>query len=309
MNPSPFISIIICTYNRGGYIRDNLHSLFQTNASPGQFEILIIDNNSTDNTSAVINEAIARHPSFNLKYIKESKQGTSHARNRGIQEASAPILLFLDDDIIAPPQFLPAWISFFEKNPGASGAGGNINVQYDDPRPPWMSYFLLPLLGYHNHGNTMKEYKTGNFPFGGNMAFRKEVFERYGNFHTDLGRIGNVKMTSFEKEFYHRLNRSETICYVPDAYLYHRVNKQRLTKDAIKEQALGLGKSTALQLESAPLLKKARQLSIETFKSLATIILSIGYTLGFQPSKAEMLIKFRWWIWRGYTTETQKHKE
>jgi glycosyltransferase involved in cell wall biosynthesis len=309
MQAAPFISIIICTYNRGGYIRDNLHSLFQTNASPDRFEILIVDNNSTDNTHAVIKEAAAGHPAFNLKYIKETKQGTSHARNRGIQEASSPIFLFLDDDIIAPPQFIPAWIAFFKKHPEASGAGGKINVQFDDPRPPWMSYFLMPLLGYHNHGNSMKEYKAGNFPFGGNMAFRREVFERYGNFHTELGRIGAVKMTSFEKEFYHRLGGSETICYVPDAYLYHRVSKRRLTKDAIKKQALGLGKSTALQMERAPLSKKARQIGIETFKSLVTGILSIGYTLALQPSKAEMLIKFRWWIWRGYTTETQKHKE
>ncbi len=300
MKPSPFISIIICTYNRAGYIRDNLHSLFQTNASPKRFEILIVDNNSTDHTTSVVKKAVAQHQNFNLKYFKESKQGTSHARNRGIQEASAPVLLFLDDDIIAPPQFISAWISFFENHPEASGGGGKIKVQFDDPRPSWISHFLLPLLGYHNHGNSIKKYNAGNFPFGGNMAFRKNVFERYGNFNTELGRIGSVKMTSFEKEFYRRLNGSETICYVPEAYLYHRVSKQRLTKNTIKKQALGLGKSTALQMESASMSQKVNQASVEIFKIMATVILCVGYSLTFQFSKAEMLVKFRWWIWKGY---------
>lgn len=308
MADSPFISIIICTYNRAEYLRDSLNSLLNTPAAAPLFEVLIIDNNSSDHTEKVAEKMISSYPNKRIRYIRETAQGLSQARNRGIQEAQASILLFLDDDITANPHFIPAWLSFFEEHPEASGGGGKIHVQFDDPRPRWMSHFLLPLLGYHNLGNTVKKYPSGKYPFGGNMAFRKEIFEQYGNFNTRLGRKGKQLMASEEKEFYRRLRDNEEIYYVPKAFLYHRVNRKRLTKDYIKKQALGLGKSIAMQLQDASRSEKMFQLGSEFFKSIATVILCIGYSLVLQFSKASMLIKFRRWIWKGYSEYSADHK-
>ncbi|HYW34287.1 MAG TPA: glycosyltransferase [Balneolaceae bacterium] len=300
MAESPFISVIICTYNRAEYLQDTLKSLLQTDTAVDQFEVLIIDNNSTDETPDVIQSAIADFPKIQIKHIKESKQGLSHARNRGIRESSAPILLFLDDDITVHLDFLATWVSFFRQYPQASGGGGKIHVQFDDPRPTWMSYFLLPLLGYHDLGNSIKKYPSNKYPFGGNMAFRREIFEKYGTFNTQLGRIGSGKMASEEKEFYRRLSDNEGIYYVPNAFIHHRVNKQRLTKTFIKKQALGLGKSIALQMQQASAMEKGRQISSEIIKIFATFFLSMGYAIGLQFPKAVMLFKFRGWIWQGY---------
>jgi len=296
----PFISIIICTYNRADYLRDTLRSLLQTDALPNQFEVLIINNNATDATPAVIREAQKTYDAFQIRHIREKKQGLSHARNRGIREATAPIVLFLDDDIRTTPNYIPAWISFFQSHPEASGGGGKIHVQFDDPRPPWMSYFLLPLLGRHDLGNSIKPYPTNKYPFGGNMAFRCEIFDRYGYFDTDLGRQGRKLIASEEKEFYHRLAASERIYYLPKAFIYHRVSKDRLTQAFIRKQALGLGHSLALQLHDAPTHKIWATGSGEIAKFIASLGLATGYSFARQYSKATMLLKFRKWIWQGY---------
>jgi glycosyltransferase involved in cell wall biosynthesis len=300
MAEPPFLSIIICTYNRADYLRDTLQSLLNTSADPESFEVLMIDNNSRDETPKVVNQAGAANEHFRIRYEKETKQGLSHARNRGISEAAAPVLLFLDDDIATPSDFIRAWLSFFKQHPDASGGGGKIHVQFDDPRPDWMSHFLLPLLGHHDLGNSIKKYPSGKHPFGGNMAFRREVFERYGNFNTELGRKGKQLMASEEKEFYRRLPDDEEIYYLPEAFIYHRVNNERLTKAYIKKQALGLGKSIALQMEKASALQKFGQLVSELFKSLATAVLCVGYSLALQFPKAALLVQFRRWIWEGY---------
>lgn len=300
MAASPFISIVICTYNRADYLRDSLHSLLPTPAASSLYEVLIIDNNSSDHTALVAEDIIEAYPNKQIRYVKELQQGLSHARNRGINEARAPILLFLDDDITANPDFIPAWLNFFEQHPEAAGGGGKIHVQFDDPRPKWMSHFLLPLLGHHDLRSTSKPYPAGKYPFGGNMAFRCEVFEQYGTFDTELGRKGKQLFASEEKEFYNRLPRNTNIFYVPKASLKHRVNSQRLTPSYIKKQALGLGKSIAVQMQNAPAQDKIRALANELFKILATIFLCVGYSLMLQFSKASMLIKFRRWIWKGY---------
>lgn len=296
----PFISIIICTFNRADYLSDSLHSLLPTPAASSLYEVLIVDNNSSDHTTSVADEIIDVYPNKEIRYVKELQQGLSHARNRGIDEARAPILLFLDDDITANADFIPAWLNFFEQHPEAAGGGGKIHVQFDDPRPKWMSHFLLPLLGHHDLRSTTKPYPPGKYPFGGNMAIRRDVFDQYGTFDTELGRKGKQLFASEEKEFFNRLPRNANIFYVPRASLKHRVNSQRLTPRYIKKQALGLGKSIAVQMQNASMQTKMRALSDELFKILATIILCVGYSLVLQFSKASMLIKFRRWIWKGY---------
>lgn len=303
---NPDISIIVPTYNRSDYLQDTLHSLLYTSAEANSYEILVIDNNSTDDTPEVVNKVIKLHSDIHIRYIKESKQGLSHARNRGIEEAAAEVLLFLDDDIRTESSFIGAWLSFFKRYPHASGGGGKIQVQFDDPRPEWMSHFLMPLLGHHDLGDSIKTYPANKYPFGGNMAFRKEVFDRYGTFHADLGRKGKQLKASEEKEFYSRFDESEQIYYVPKALLYHRVNRQRLTQTYIKKQAIGLGQSIALQLNDASVLKKNKEFANELFKSVATMTLSAGYTFAFQFSKAQMLIKFRRWIWEGYLQQKKE---
>ena len=301
MAENPILSFIICTYNRAGYLGDSLATLLES-AGGNKVEIVVIDNNSSDNTKGVCDTFASsiNDPSVTFRYARETCQGLSYARNRGVVESTAPILIFLDDDITVPKNFVQAWLDFFSECPHAKAAGGKIRVQFDDPRPDWMSSYLLPLLGHHDLGDTIKPYPTSHFPFGGNMAFKREVFSTFGVFNTELGRIGKDLKASEEKEFFRRLQDRQTdIYYVPDAMLYHRVNKSRLTKEYIRRQAIGLGESLAVQIKMAPPGEKLMVVLKESGKWIASIILLGAYAAKLQPSKGSMLLQFRYWIFKG----------
>jgi len=303
MASAPQITFIICSYNRAGYLDDTLRSLLRHYPPGCKAELLVVDNNSTDDTAAVVRrhqDSLPKdeHP---VRYIKEPIQGLSHARNRGIKEARTPYVVFLDDDIRATKTLIPAWISFFEEYPDAEAAGGKIHVQFDDPRPEWMSHFLLPLLGHHDLGNKRKQYPKGKYPFGGNMGFKRSIFDAAGIFNTELGRKGASLNAGEEKELFRRLRQLDaSIHYLPDAFLYHRVNANRLTVEYIRKQALGLGQSMRLRLDDASTKKKSINWIMELAKLLASVPLAFFYLLKLQPAKAGMLFKFRRWIWKGY---------
>lgn len=303
MSSEPKVSFIICTYNRASYLDDTLHSLLAHDLPKSEAEILVVDNNSTDKTPEIVQEYqdIKNKDGKTIRYIKETNQGLSHARNRGIVESKAPYVVFLDDDIRATSTLVDAWISFFEDHPNTLAAGGKIHVQFDDPKPKWMSYFLLPLLGYHDLGCSPKKYPANKYPFGGNMGFKKEVFDKIGDFNPSLGRKGKSLNAGEEKELFRRIRTlSADIYYVPDAFLYHRVNENRLTISYIHKQAEGLGKSMSLRMQAASFSGQLKNWSAEIGKLLVSFPLGIFYLLKMNPQKALMLFKFRWWIWKGY---------
>jgi len=306
MSEQPIITFIICTYNRARYLDETLNSLRENDFTNSNCKLLVVDNNSSDETPAVVKkhrESLGKDGKA-IHYIKETNQGLSYARNRGIQEATTPYVVFLDDDIVATNTFISAWQSFFIRYPEAIAAGGKIHVQFDDPRPNWMSHFLLPLLGYHDLGDTFKKYSGSSYPFGGNMGFKKSIFKKIGLFHTDLGRKGESLNAGEEKELFRRLReRSVNIYYLPEAFIYHRVNSSRLTLDYIREQALGLGQSMRLRLENASSTIFFKNWIIEFGKLLSSFPLAAVYLLSFQPAKAGMLFRFRWWIWKGYKNQ------
>jgi glycosyltransferase involved in cell wall biosynthesis len=303
MNKNPEVSFIICTYNRAGYLEDTLSSLLDFGSPDFEYEFVVIDNNSTDNTARIAHKyrTLASRQGEEINYYQETQQGLSFARNRGIREAKAKNVVFFDDDIRATKSLIPSWCTFFRQHPEAAAAGGKIHVQFDAPRPEWMSHFLLPLLGRHDLGNSQKEYPPGKYPFGGNMGFRKSIFDRVGFFNTDLGRKGKQLNAAEEKELFQRLRKQTLpIFYLPDAFLFHRVDGERLTVDFIRKQALGLGRSMRLQLQDASLFRYLKNWFLEFGKLLVTVPIGIGYLFMLQAAKAKLLFRFRFWIWEGY---------
>jgi len=298
------ITFIICTYNRAEYLDNALDSLLSHTPDDFTFELLVIDNNSSDQTHAVVQkyQDITDKDRKAVLYFKETNQGLTYARNRGIREASAPNIVFLDDDIEATASLIPAWTSFFNNHPNALAAGGKIHVKFDELRPNWMSFFLLPLVGRHDLGDSLKKYPANKYPFGGNMGFKKSVFEDVGHFDTDIGKKGKkLYAKGEEKEMFQRIRSiSDDIYYIPDAFVYHHVDGSRLTPEYVKKQALGIGRGIKYRLQSAPKLQFLQNGLSEIGKWLVSIPLALGYLLSFQPDKATMLFRFRWWILRGY---------
>lgn len=305
MDPSPNITFIICTYNRADYLDDTLHSLMQQPVEDAVAELLVVNNNSTDHTAQVVEKYLqnANPDSFRVSYFEEKEQGLSFARNCGIREAASENIVFVDDDIRADQHFLENWLFFFENYPDYKAAGGKILVQFDDHKPRWASHYLLSLFGHHDLGIRVRKYPGNKYPFGGNMGFRKSIFNDTGLFDTDLGRKGDQLTANEEKDLFNRIKSlGEPILYLPNALLYHRIGSERATKNYIRKQAEGMGKSVARQTKDSLGLKLIHG-SKEILKTAVSLGLFLIYLIGFTPAKGIMLLKFRYWILLGYTSE------
>jgi glycosyltransferase involved in cell wall biosynthesis len=179
----PVLSIVICTHNRSSWLRECLNSLLPQ-CLEGSVEVLIIDNNSTDDTRTVAEEFVQRQSSF--KYVFETRQGLSHARNRGIKEARGRIVAYIDDDARAHPDWAKTIIRFFEATPDASGVGGPYYAFSSVTIPPWFP----KEYGCRSLGDTTRKLQNGEWINGTNMAFMKRALVAIGGFDTSIGMSG-----------------------------------------------------------------------------------------------------------------------
>ena len=110
------IALVICTYNRSSYLPEAFESICSQTLDKIKFQVIIVDNNSTDNTSIISQQFIKDSPTLNVKYCFEENKGLSFARNRGIMEADASIISYIDDDVILSPTDLEEILNFFHEN-------------------------------------------------------------------------------------------------------------------------------------------------------------------------------------------------
>ena len=225
------ITVILCTYNRCQSLAKALESLAaQTLPSAVEWEVLVVDNNSKDQTRTVAEDYSRRHPG-RFRYLFEPQPGKSHALNAGIRDSHGDIIAFIDDDATAEPTWLQNLTSGLHGNEWA-GAGGRIvpakNISFprwfppDEPR-------LFRTLALFSCG--LEPGPLTEPPLGTNMAFRKELFERYGGFRTDLGPCPGSEIRGEDTEFGGRiLAAGARMRYEPAAIVLHPVSPDRLRK-------------------------------------------------------------------------------
>lgn len=227
------ISVILCTHNGGRNLAKTLDSLAVLEL-PGMvdWEVLVVDNNSRDRTREVVNDFCCRYPT-RFRYLCEPLPGKSYALNTGIRAARGDILAFLDDDVTVEPEWLHN-ITAALRNGEWAGAGGRTLPEGSFSPPRWLScegrYALAPLAIF-DRGTEARELTES--PFGNNMAFRREVFEKYGGFRIDLGPRAGSKdpQKSEDSEFGVRLLQAgEHLRYEPSAIVYHSVPTARVQK-------------------------------------------------------------------------------
>lgn len=297
----PALSIVICTYNRDNYLQHCLDHLSRQSIPNNLFEILVINNQSTDNTEAVCLKFQEDHPEILFKYHTETRQGLSYCRNTGIAESKADIIAFIDDDAYADQDFATNLIAYFREHPEVDAIGGRVTPDYHSRPPSWMSKYLLPLVAALDKGEYAKPFKGFRFPIGANMAFRRSIFPETEAFHTGLGRKGSFLGSGEEKDLFYRLKRQKgNIHYVPTVHVRHSIPETRLESDYIKRMAKGIGKSEAVRINQGPFHIKAGKWCLEFLKIAATGILALLYCLKGEWPKANMLIKFRWWFLGGF---------
>lgn len=241
------ISVIICAYNREQLLRDTLLAcdklLHDINA-----EIIVVDNNSTDNTKLVVENWISLLPQSPLKkiYLFEARQGLSHARNTGITNARGQIVAFLDDDAIPSEHWLSNIYNAFTNHPDALALGGKILPKFETSRPDWLAPKYETFLSIMDLGDTDQEYPSGKFPFGANMAFRKEIFNSI-LFPTNLGRKGNSLLSGEETFLFQEIVKQGKIYYIPNMHVIHFIPKERLTKEWLLSRLYAQGVSDIRQ--------------------------------------------------------------
>lgn len=291
------ISIIVCTYNREKYLAGVLKSL--KNQTSASFEIIVINNNSSDNTLTVCENFKTKNPKIIFKYFTETKQGLSHAKNRGIDESSGNFVVFVDDDAYVNKEYVENILQFTNSNPAAKVIGGKIIPVYEN-KPSWVSSYLEPIFGKLDMGEEIKFFEGNKFPFGGNSGAKKEIFDRFGKFNPKLGRQGNKMLASEEKDFYNRIKTGGIkMYYLPKMILFHHAPTERTTPEFVKKQAIGIGRSERIRAKNEGSVILVKSFSKEFFKWVATLAISTLYFIKADTKKAKMLIKFRLWVSKG----------
>src|SRR4051794_17455742 len=184
------ISIVISTYNRCGLLEGALRALLSQTPANVAYEILVVDNNSTDQTRSLV-EGLAKQNPEKLKYIFEPKQGLSYGRNTGIAAAKAPIIAFTDDDVRVAADWIWRIKSGFEANPDIDFLGGRVVPRWPAEPPPWLTranWSPLALLDYGDHPFYVDSGKQLCL-IGANFAFRRRAFEKVGLFKIDFQRV------------------------------------------------------------------------------------------------------------------------
>ena len=226
------LTVALCTHNHKERLHRTLCGLAQLEQPEWPWELLIVDNASTDGTPDLIAGTEWRAPHINVRSVREETLGLSNARNRAVAEATGQYIVFMDDDETPDPQ----WLRAFEQTiilhrPDA--LGGRIEVLFENgERPAWLQDDLLGFLGRLDHGATAcRLSEPGTSIFGGNFAFRREVFVKIGMFDTELGRKGTANVGGEDTEIYRRLlDTGCSVWWAPDAVIYHRIQAAKLRR-------------------------------------------------------------------------------
>jgi glycosyltransferase involved in cell wall biosynthesis len=227
------VTILICTYNRAGLLGRTLDSLAALDASQGRtWEVLVVDNNSTDGTRACVER---RQPTFpvELRYHFEGRQGKSIALNTGFDLARGEIILYTDDDVRVPRGWMEAAVRPLFAQPDLAYTGGPVRPLWESAPPAWLDPGgnMGGTIAVKDHGGTsfiFEEHRKT--PLGVNMAVRRELIERIGGFRPDLGRCGKSLLGQEQAEFFYRSRASGARgAYIPDMVVEHHVPAGRLT--------------------------------------------------------------------------------
>ena len=223
-NITLLISVVVCTYNRSSLLKNCIRSLEKQMADKKNYEVIVVDNNSKDNTKEIVRDYIKNK--LNVRTVTEKNQGLSYARNRGWKEAKGKYVAYIDDDAIAELDWVEQIMIFIQKNPKIKAFGGPYSRFSPNPLPAWIpeNYFTLNLGNTEKKIDLKKEWISGS-----NMIFNRSIFDKYGGFNTNLGMKGSKILYGEETELLIRLKKmEEAVNYVPNIRVKHLVAEQKL---------------------------------------------------------------------------------
>jgi glucosyl-dolichyl phosphate glucuronosyltransferase len=257
-------SIVIATCNRAESLRDTLASLRALETSQ-PCEVVVVDNNSTDHTGAVIAQLMPGYP-VPLRAIVEREQGRSAALNAGFKVARGQTIVTTDDDVRVQPDWLDRIEAGFEAH-RCDYLGGRVVPLWGAHPPRWLPnrngqlWAAIALLDYGEH-----PLRFGTrVPLGVNMAMRRDAIERTGGFDTRIGRKAGTLLGQEVREWCWRAHAAGlTGFYVPDVVVQHRIPRERLTRAYFRRWFYWRGISRAmLYAETALDMEKPEQTTLD----------------------------------------------
>jgi succinoglycan biosynthesis protein ExoM len=219
----PLISVVVPTYNRPETLRNALRSLtLQETGDRFSFEIVVVDNASTEPTRAVVAE-MAASSAVPVNYVREEVEGYAQALNRGVKEGRGTWLAFFDDDELAEPNWLKELLSAATLTK-AQLVGGNIRLQLPHEAAQSLGRVCRSLLGEHAHDGGARACRGRTIPSGGNLLIAREVFNSVGLFDSAMA-VGGC-----DADLVRRARASgATISIAPSAFVRHVIPPYRLT--------------------------------------------------------------------------------
>lgn len=235
LTPGLTATVLICTYNRAQSLGPTLDTIAASAlSSPWTWEVLVVDNNSSDDTREVVRARAASFP-VPLRYLFEPRQGKSNALNTGMRDAGARVIVFTDDDVRVPPGWLDAAVTPLLSREDVVYTGGPVRPIWGGAPPAWLdpSGNLGGTIAVKDHGTEPFVFEDQRkTPLGVNMAVRRSLIERIGGFRPDLGRSGASLLGQEQAEFFYRSREAGARgLYVPAMVLDHEVPASRLTFD------------------------------------------------------------------------------
>ena len=302
---APDVSVIVATYNRCDVVRGAVESLMNQDSRGTSYEVIVVDNNSTDATRSTLEELCSKYDT--LSYHFERQQGVSYARNRGIAAARAPILAFTDDDIKPAPDWIASVSEGFKRFPEADCIGGKVLPQTATEFPMWLTSKHWTPLALLDMGDKPLVLDVLNGPglVAANLAVRAAVFKDVGLFQPELQRVKSFIGSLEDHEFEMRLGAAKKrLMYLPELIVYAQVLDERLNKAYHRRWYRGHGHFYALMRNQQFESSKARLFDVPSHlyrRTCANVVDWVRYRLKRNEElqlQQELELEFFWGFFR-----------
>jgi glycosyltransferase involved in cell wall biosynthesis len=225
------VSVVLPTYNRSAHLRRTLDSVLGQRTDHRRYEVIVVDNNSTDDTRTEVERAAGR--GIDVRYVLERNQGVSYARNAGIAVARAALLAFVDDDVCVDAAWIETICRTFEQHPEVDCIGGKVLPAWEATPPAWLTcdHWAPPAL--LDLGETSRRINAENplCLLTANLACRREVFKQVGLFGTELQRVHDGIGSMEDHEWLMRFwAAGREAMYVPELNAITDVPLRRMTR-------------------------------------------------------------------------------
>ncbi len=289
----PRVTVALCTYNRAAFLRQTLAGIARQDYPADRLEVLVIDNNSTDDTRAAVAAfADGSHPPC---HVFEPAQGLNHARNRGLAEATGDIIILADDDILMEPdwvrQLIAPLVADTEKRIGC--VGGEVVPVFPDGLPEWIREWHAPLAFRPDAGPLPPQHS----PMGANLAFPRWVFTKVGRFTTGLDRKGGSLFGGGDGEMIRRIRTAgHEIWFTPAASVRHQMPASRTTFRYAARHAFDSARSRVVERAA-----QERRAGYLLSRFAGNLLKAVGFTLGsalnfllFRPGPGKKALVRAW---------------